>query len=87
MRSISASLCLALAVSLCSCDQGQPVSGIDPRLGRACFEHHRASLPPGAQYEGMESLVENRLSIRVMNGVDMVKLACVLTPNGQLRKL
>ena len=85
MRSISAGLHAALAVFLCSCDQGQPVSGVDPQVGRGCFERHRASLSPGAQYEGMDRLVENRLTIRVMNGVDIVKVACTLSPNGELQ--
>ena len=85
MRHISATVCVALAVFLCSCDQRQPLSDIDPKLGRACFQSHRASLPPGAQYEGMDVLAENRLTIKVMNGVDVVKVDCVLGPDGELQ--
>jgi hypothetical protein len=40
------------------------------------------SFQPGTQYEGIEKLTENRLTIRIMNGVDVVRLNCVLNPDG-----
>jgi hypothetical protein len=58
---------------------------IDPRLGLECFESRRASLPPGTQYEGIEKLAENRLTIKVMNGVAVETLACELNPDGTLQ--
>jgi hypothetical protein len=53
-------------------------------LGLECFESHRALLPPGAQYEGIEKLAENRLTIKIMNGVEVVTLDCGLNPDGTL---
>ena len=52
-------------------------------LGLECFESHR--LPPGTQYEGIEKLADNTLTIRIMNGVDVVTLDCGLTTDGTLR--
>ena len=49
-----------------------------------CFESHRVPLPPGTRYEGSEKLFENRLKLRIMNGVDVVTLGCVLNPDGTL---
>ncbi len=80
MRIPAAILCLAPAAFLISCDQQHPVSDIDPKLGLECFESHRASLPPGTQYEGIEKLEENRLTIRVMTGVDVVAIDCAMKP-------
>jgi hypothetical protein len=54
-------------------------------LGFECFESHRASLPPGAQYEGIEKLAENTLTIKIMNGVDVVTLDCALNPDGAMQ--
>jgi len=42
----------------------------------------RHRLPPGTQYEGIEKLADNVLSIRIMNGVEVVKLDCGLNPDG-----
>lgn len=84
MRILAAIVSLALATLLISCDQQQSASVIDPRLGLECFESHRASLPPGTQYEGIERAAENRLSIRIMDGVDVVTLDCGLNPDGTL---
>jgi hypothetical protein len=75
---------LALTALLFSCDQQQPHSDVDHRLGRECFERHRASLPPGTQYEGIEKLAENRITIKIMNGVEVVTLDCGLNPDGAL---
>jgi hypothetical protein len=74
-----------LALSLQSCDQQPPVSGVDQELGRACFESQRASLPPGTQYEGVAKITDNNLSIKIMNGVDVVMIHCALNANGTLK--
>jgi hypothetical protein len=70
---------------LVSCDQQHSASVVDPKLGLECFESHRASLPPGTQYEGIEKLSENGLTIRIMNGVEVVTLDCELNPDGALQ--
>ena len=75
---------LALTALLFACDQQHSASDVDPMLGLECFESHRASLPPGAQYEGIEKLAEDRLTIRIMNGVEVVTLDCGLNPDGTL---
>ena len=85
MRIITAIVYLALMAILSSCDQQHSASDVDPMLGLECFESHRASLPPGTQYEGIEKLAENRLTIRIMDGVEVVTLDCGLTPDGTLR--
>jgi len=74
---------LALTAFLVSCDQQHSVSDVDPRLGLECFESHR--LPPGTQYEGIEKLAEDGLTIRIMNGVEVVTLDCGLNPDGTLQ--
>lgn len=43
------------------------------------------SLPPGTQYEGIEKLAENVLTIRIMNGVEVVTMDCGVNPDGSLR--
>jgi hypothetical protein len=85
MRTLTTIVQLALTVFLFSCDQQHSAPDIDPKLGLECFESHRASLQPGAQYEGIEKLAENRLSIRIMDGVGVVTLDCGLNPDGTLR--
>ena len=85
MRILTTIIYLALAAPLFSCDQQHSTSDIDPKLGLACFESHSASLPPGTQYEGIEKLAENRLTIRIMDGVEVVTLDCGLNPDGTLR--
>ena len=85
MRFISAIVCVAATLFIASCNQRQPTSDVDPMLGRECFERHRASLPPGTQYEGVDRVSENRLVIKVMNGVDVVKVDCMLGPGGGLK--
>ena len=84
MRILTTIVQITLTALLFSCDQQHPASVIDPRLGHDCFEYHRASLPPGTQYEGIEELAENRLTIRIMNGVEVVTLDCGLNPDGTL---
>jgi hypothetical protein len=85
MRIITTIIYIALIALLASCDQQHSTSDIDPKLGLQCFENHRASLPPGTQYEGIEKLADNGLTIRIMNGVDVVTLDCGLNPDGTLR--
>jgi hypothetical protein len=85
MRILNTTVYLALMALLISCDQQHSASGIDPKLGLGCFENHSASLPPGTQYEGIEKLAENRLTIKIMNGVEVVTLDCTLNPDGTLR--
>ena len=68
---------------LISCDQQHSALDVDPKLGIECFDSHR--LPPGTQYEGIEKLAENLLTIRIMNGVEVVTLDCGLNPNGALQ--
>jgi hypothetical protein len=85
MRILTTIVQLALTALLASCDQQHSASDIDPRLGLECFESHRASLPPGTQYEGIEKFAENRLTIRIMDGVEVVTLECGLNPDGTLQ--
>jgi hypothetical protein len=85
MRIITAIVYLALTALLVSCDQQNSTSDIDPKLGLECFESHRASLPPGTQYEGIEELAGNRLAIKIMNGVEVETIDCGLNPDGSLR--
>ncbi len=85
MRIITAIVQLTLAALLASCDQRHSASDVDPMLGRECYESHRASLPPGAQYEGIDKHAENGITIKVMNGVDVVTLDCGLNPDGTLQ--
>ena len=84
MRLLITIVLFSLTALLCACDQRHAASGVDPELGRECFEGHRAALPPGSQYEGIEKLAGSRLTIRVMNGVEVVTLACELNPDGTL---
>ena len=85
MRILTAIGCIAVTALLFACDRQQSTSEIDPKLGLECFESHRASLPPGTQYEGIEKLVENRLTIKIMNGVEVVTLDCRLNPGGAVQ--
>jgi hypothetical protein len=85
MRILTTIVVLVLTTLLISCDQQHSASVVDPKLGLECFESHRGSLPPGTQYEGIDKLAENRLTIRIMNGVDVEMLDCGLTPDGTLR--
>jgi len=84
MRIFIAVFQLVLTALLVSCDQQHSVPDVDPKLGLECFESHRASLPPGTQYEGIEKVAVNKLTIRIMDGVDVVTLNCGLDPDGAL---
>ena len=83
MRILTTIVIIAVTALLFSCDQQHSTSDVDPKLGLECFENHR--LPPGTQYEGIEKLAEDGLTIRIMNGVDVVTLDCGLNPDGTLR--
>ena len=83
MRILSTIVFLVLTALLSSCDQRNSASDVDPKLGLECFESHR--LPPGTQYEGIEKLAEDRLTIRIMAGVEVVTLDCGLNPDGTLQ--
>jgi hypothetical protein len=85
MRILTTIFFLVLTAFLCSCDQQHAASDIDPRLGLECFEIRRAPLPPGTQYEGIEKLAENVLTIKIMNGVAVETLGCELNPDGTLQ--
>ncbi len=87
MRILTAIMCIAVTALLFACDRQQSTSDVDPRLGLECFESHRASLPPGTQYEGIKSLAGNRLTVRIMNGVDVVTLECGLNPDGTFQSV
>ena len=85
MRILTTNFFLVLTAFLCSCDQQHTAPDIDPRLGLECFESRRATLPPGTQYEGIEKLAENMLTIKIMNGVAVETLACELNTDGTLQ--
>ena len=83
MRILTTIVFLAQTALLFSCDQQNAASDVDPKLGLECFASHR--LPPGTQYEGIEKLADNVLSIRIMNGVEVEALDCGLTSDGILQ--
>jgi hypothetical protein len=85
MRIITAIRQLALIVLLASCEQQESTPDIDPMLGRECFESQRASLPPGTQYEGIDQVAQNRLTIKIMNGIDVETIDCALNPDETLQ--
>jgi hypothetical protein len=85
MRILTTIVQIAVTAFLLSCDQQNSALDIDPKLGLECFKSQSASLPPGTQYEGIEKLAENRLTIRIMDGVEVVTLDCGLNPDGTLR--
>lgn len=84
MRILTTTVFLALTVLLFSCDQRQSAV-VDPGLGLECYESHRTKLPPGTQYEGIDKLTEDKLTIKIMDGVDVVTLDCGLNPDGTLQ--
>ncbi len=85
MQKINGVLYAGLTPFLFSCDQQPPAPDIDLALGRACFESHRADLPPGTQYEGIKGLVGDQLTIRIMNGVEVVTIDCTLNADGVIQ--
>jgi len=86
MHRVAATIFSALTASLLfSCGQKEPSIDVDPQVGRACFDAHTASLPPGTQYEGIERAVEGRITIRVMTGVELTTAECALNPDRTLQ--
>jgi hypothetical protein len=85
MRIFTTIIQLGLIALLFSCDRQHSVPDVDPMLGRGCFENHRASLPPGTQYEGIVKLADSRLTVKIMNGVDVTTIECALNPDGTLQ--
>jgi hypothetical protein len=85
MRILTAGIMIVLVPILLSCDQRQAMSDVDPALGRACFESRRAALPPGTQYEGIESATGQMITIRIMDGLNVKTLDCALKPDGTLQ--
>ena len=81
MQIIKAILTITLATMLFACEQQDTGTAVDPMTGRACFESRRASLPPGTQYEGIDRVSDDRIAIRIMNGVDVTTLECELDPD------
>jgi len=87
MRILATIVFLAVSALLSSCDQQHSATDVDPKLGLECFESYRASFSPGTQYEGIEKLADDRLTIRVMNGVEVETLDCELNPDGTLKSI
>ena len=85
MRILTAFAFLFVATFLLSCDQKQATSDIDPTLGRECFESMRVTLAPGTQYEGIADVTESRITIRIMNGVDVTTIDCGISQDGALK--
>lgn len=84
MRITLALSAAALIATLAACDRQD--TGIDPRAGLDCFEAHRATQPPGTQYEGIGSSSATRLTIRIMNGTGVVTVECSLNPDGSVAR-
>ena len=85
MQIITVIVYLALMALLASCEQQESTPDIGPMLGRECFESQRASLPPGTQYEGIDQVSQDRLTIKIMNGIDVETIDCALYPDGTLQ--
>ncbi len=78
MRKFTAFMYLAFSALLLACGQQDPGSAIDPMTGRECFESHRVALPPGTQYEGIDKVTKELITIKIMSGVDVTTLECPL---------
>jgi hypothetical protein len=85
MRTYTGIVYIAMAALQLSCDQQNSASDIDPRLGLECFESHRASLPPGTQYEGVKKYAASQITIKIMDGTDVITIDCGLNPDGKLQ--
>lgn len=85
VRITTSMLFVLSALSLVSCDRQQPAAEIDPALGWACFEAHRATLPLGSQYEGVEEVTTERISIRSMTGAGVERFDCTLGTEGDVQ--
>ncbi|MBK1704186.1 hypothetical protein [Halochromatium glycolicum] len=82
------SMLLALTtLGLVSCGQQQPAAEIDPALGRACFDAHLPTLPPGSQYEGIAGGTAERIRIRSMTGTRVETFDCSLGAEGEVEPI
>ncbi len=86
MQLYTANLALLATSLLVACGRQEPPPDVNPMLGRACFENRLPSLPPGSQYEGIQGINGNRLTIKVMDGVKVSSVECGLAPDGTLEK-
>jgi hypothetical protein len=84
MHKITKTLVVSIAPVLLSCTQQQPAPDVDPLLGRGCFAEKLPSLPPGSQYEGIQSATADRITIKVMNGTAVTPVDCGLASDGTL---
>lgn len=69
-------LSICPALGLIACGPKEPPVDIDPQLGRDCLELHLPALPPGTQFEGITAADSDRLTIRVMTGVELTTREC-----------
>jgi hypothetical protein len=86
MRVLTTVVYTVITTLLIACEQKTMDSTIDPDLGRECFEFQRSTLPPGTQYEGIAGATGNRITIRIMDGVDLTTVDCELNPEGGVRR-
>ena len=75
------------ALVLLSCGQENTALNIDPKLGLDCFESQRANFPVGTQYEGIDAVNNQKITIRVMTGVELNNVDCRLNADGTLDTL
>ncbi len=68
--------------ALLSCGPQSPPPDVDPALGRACFQAHQDTLPPGSQYEGIAGASENDITIQAMTGTRVETFRCSLASDG-----
>ncbi|HUT40960.1 MAG TPA: hypothetical protein VM011_06410 [Gammaproteobacteria bacterium] len=87
MRIHNAIVFTIVATLLVACEEQKPAAAIDPMTGVECFEAYRASLPPGTQYEGVDKVTGDRITIKIMNGVDVVTMECRINPDGSVGQL
>ena len=73
-----------VATLLVACEEQQPATAVDPVKGMECFDAYRASLPPGTQYEGIDKVTGDLITIKIMNGVDVVTMECSINPDGSV---
>lgn len=75
---------IGATAALLSCGE-QPSGETDPTLGRACFEAHLETLPPGSQYEGIAKASRDLIMIQVMTGTKVEPFDCIWEPAGTVR--
>ncbi|MGB5540012.1 MAG: hypothetical protein WBO37_07995 [Gammaproteobacteria bacterium] len=84
MRIHTAIVFTLAATLLVACEEQKPAAAIDPVKGLECFEAYRASLPPGTQYEGIDKVTGDLITIKIMNGIDVVTMECTINPDGSV---